>query len=115
MECLETGDFRHAYGSAHLQQGFAVQVKAARQGQGLTQEKLADMADMKQSRISQIEDPNYEGLSLSTAKRIASALDIALIFKAVSFSKFADFLVGSTSISMGDWMAPIPRFDEDAG
>lgn len=42
---------------------------------GLTQEKLADRIDTKQPVISQLEDADYEGHSLSMLKRIADALD----------------------------------------
>jgi hypothetical protein len=68
---------------------------------------------MHQSRISQIEDPSYEGLTLTTAKRIASALDVALAFRLLPFSRFADFLVDKTWISASDWTVAIPALNDD--
>lgn len=114
IDSLQDREFREAYVAEHLHQGFAFQVKSARKRRDLTQADLAEIAEMKQSRISQIEDPSYEGLTLTTAKRIASALDVALLLRLVPYSKFTDFIASSTSISMRDWMEPIPAFDEDA-
>ena len=47
----------------------------ARTAAELTQEELADRIDTKQPVISQLEDADYEGHSLSMLKRIADALD----------------------------------------
>ena len=115
IDSLQDKEFREAYVAEHLHQGFAFQVRVTRKARELTQGDLGDQAGMKQSRISDIEDPSYESLSLKTAERIASALDVALILRLVPYSKFTDFLVGSTTISMGDWTDPIPAFDDDLG
>lgn len=115
IDSLQDREFREAYVAEHLHQGFAFQVKSTRKGRDLTQAGLAEIAQMKQSRISQIEDPSYEGLTLTTAKRVASALNVALLLRLVPYSKFVDFLTGSTSVSMRDWTNPIPAFTNDPG
>ena len=46
----------------------------ARKASGLTQEQLANMIGTKQPVISQLENADYEGHSLSMLKRIADAL-----------------------------------------
>lgn len=46
----------------------------AREAAGLTQAGLAELVHTTQSVISQLEDADYEGHSLSMLKRIASAL-----------------------------------------
>lgn len=115
IDSLQDREFREAYVAEHLHQGFAFQVKSTRKGRDLTQKGLADIAEMKQSRISQIEDPSNEGLTLTTAKRVASALDVALLLRLVPYSKFVEFLTGSTSVSMRDWTDPIPAFTNDSG
>lgn len=108
-------EFRQDYVGEHLHQGFAFQVKANRDARELTQAELGELASMKQSRIHEIEDPSYEGLTLRTAKRIADALDVALLLRLVPYSKFVDFITGTTSIGMRDWMEPIPAFNDDPG
>ena len=47
----------------------------ARQAAGLTQKELADAVGTTQSVISQLEDAEYEGHSLSMLRRIAKALN----------------------------------------
>ena len=56
----------------------------ARKAAGLTQEELANLADTKQPVISQLEDADYEGHSLSMLKRIADALNQRLEIRFVS-------------------------------
>jgi ribosome-binding protein aMBF1 (putative translation factor) len=46
----------------------------ARRQAGLTQKELADRVGMHQSAIARIEDADYDGHSLKTLQRIASAL-----------------------------------------
>lgn len=48
---------------------------AARQAAGLTQAELAKLAGTTQQVISQLEDADYEGHSLSMLRRIAKALN----------------------------------------
>ncbi len=113
IDSLKDKEFRQAYMGEHLHEGLAFQLKANREARGLTQARLGELAEMKQSRIHAIEDPSYEGLNLKTAQRIADALDVALVLRLMPYSKFADFITGSTSIGMRDWIEPIPSFDED--
>jgi len=46
----------------------------ARTQAGLTQQQLADRVGMHQSAIARLEDADYDGHSLKTLERIASAL-----------------------------------------
>lgn len=48
---------------------------AARKAAGLTQKQLADLAGTTQQVISQLEDADYQGHSMSMLRRIAAALD----------------------------------------
>ncbi len=56
----------------------------ARKGAGLTQEELANLIGTKQPVISQLEDADYEGHSLSMLKRIADALNQRLEIRFVA-------------------------------
>jgi len=47
---------------------------AARKSAGLTQKQLAEAVGTTQQVISQLEDADYEGHSLSMLRRIAAAL-----------------------------------------
>lgn len=48
---------------------------AARKAAGLTQKELADLAGTTQQVISQLEDADYEGHSMSMLRRIAAAMN----------------------------------------
>ena len=50
----------------------------ARQAAGMTQEELAEAIGTTESVISQLEDADYEGHSLSMLRRIAEALHMKL-------------------------------------
>jgi ribosome-binding protein aMBF1 (putative translation factor) len=50
----------------------------ARHAAGLTQQELAEAIGTTQSVISQLEDADYEGHSLSMLRRIADALHLKL-------------------------------------
>ena len=56
----------------------------ARTNAGLTQKQLAELIDTKQPVISQLEDADYEGHSLSMLKRIATALHCRLEIRIVA-------------------------------
>ena len=62
----------------------------ARTAAGLTQTELAEMIDTKQPVISQLEDADYEGHSLTMLKRIADALNQRLEIRFVSNSPEAE-------------------------
>lgn len=62
----------------------ASQIKANREGRGWTQKELGERVEMKQSRISVLEDVNYESWSLRTLRRIAKAFGLVLSVRFVS-------------------------------
>jgi len=55
----------------------------ARTSAGLTQKQLAELIDTKQPVISQLEDADYQGHSLTMLKRIATALHCRLEIRIV--------------------------------
>ncbi len=61
--------------AATLNAQVAGSIYLARKAAGLTQKELADMLNTGQSVISQLEDADYEGHSLSMLRRVAEALE----------------------------------------
>jgi ribosome-binding protein aMBF1 (putative translation factor) len=55
----------------------------ARAGAGLSQQALAEMIGSNQQTISQLEDADYEGHSLTMLRRIADALQQELVVQFV--------------------------------
>jgi transcriptional regulator with XRE-family HTH domain len=67
-----------------------MQCRALRESYGWTQPQLADAAGMSQPRISEIERPGERKLNLETLLRLASAFDVALQVRFVTFEKLVD-------------------------
>ncbi len=80
-------EYAHAYVESFLNTSIASQIRVLRKQKKWTQKKLALKAGMEQSRISALEDVNYDQWSISTLKRLAEAFDVTLN---VSFGKFTD-------------------------
>lgn len=80
-------DYAHGYIDDFLNTEIATQIRVLREQQGLTQEDLAELTGMKQSRISVLEDVYYESWSIATLKKLAYALDVSLKVSFESFTK----------------------------
>ena len=86
LEELKSKEYRDAFVSELIDTGIPFQIRALRKQRNLTQKELSEITDMKQTRISVLEDPNYARLSLSPLKRLASAYDIGLLVRFVPIS-----------------------------
>ena len=67
-------ELRQLVEEATLNAQVASSIYVARKAAGLTQKELADLLGTGQSVISQLEDSDYEGHSLSMFRRVAEAL-----------------------------------------
>lgn len=83
-------EYRHAYVDSFLNSSIATQIKVLREQREWSQEQLAREANMKQPRISALENVNYSSWSINTLKRLAEAFDVTL---KVSFESFGTRLV----------------------
>lgn len=86
--------YRHAFVAGHLSTNIAAQVQTMRESQpeSWTQKDLAEKTGMARARISLIENPAYDKLTLSTLKRIAFAFDVALIVRFAPFSELVKWV-----------------------
>lgn len=100
-----------------MDKGIAYQIRALREDRNLSQEKLAAMVEMNQNAISRLESPKRGRPTITTLKRIAEALDVALVVRFVPFSKVANWISGTPYVEIGistGELAP-PNFDKDDG
>jgi transcriptional regulator with XRE-family HTH domain len=88
---MKSKKYRDSYVAAHISNTIASQIAALREARGWTQKQLADKTGMKQSRISALENPNYENFTSGTLRRIASAFDVALTIRFTPFSELAQW------------------------
>src|SRR5258708_25424188 len=78
---------RSAYVRAKLNVNIPAQIRALRQKRQMTQKALADEAEMKQSRISAMEQPGETKFNLETLVRLAAAFQVGLSVRFVPFSE----------------------------
>jgi len=81
--------YRASYVRAKLNVLIPSQIRALRLSQKMSQPELAEMAEMKQPRISLIEQPGGTKFSLETLVRLAAAFNVGL---QVSFVPFSEML-----------------------
>ncbi len=91
-EKMRSKAYRDTFVAAHLSTNIAAQIQTMREARGWSQKQLAERADMAPSRISVMEDPSYDKLTLSTLKRLASAFDVGFVARFEEFSKIADWV-----------------------
>lgn len=100
---LQDPETRTAYAEEFLNSHIALQIKTLRQQRNWSQEELARRAGMKQSRISAMEQVDYDGWSVRTLKRLAQAFDLALT---VQFESFGTFLGEVTAVARPELERP---------
>ncbi len=87
-------EYAHSYMEETLNAYIATQIKVLREQRGWTQADLAERAEMKQARISVLENVDYSSWSINTLRRLARAFDLRL---KVSFETFSS---GVTEIGL---------------
>lgn len=98
-------EYAHAYVNEFLNTQIATQIRVLREQRDLKQKELAEMVDMKQSRISVLEDVYNEMWSISTLKRLAEAFDVTLN---VSFETFSTRITDMQNFSR-ETLKRLPR------
>ncbi|MGA9994835.1 MAG: helix-turn-helix transcriptional regulator [Pyrinomonadaceae bacterium] len=99
---------RQVYCDEFLNSSIATQIKVLREQRGLTQKELAEQADMRQERISVLEDVNYSSWTINVLRRLAEAFDLTLTVK---FESFGEKLFAIEDMSRETLEKP--SFDED--
>lgn len=87
-EELKDRETRFIYDEDLLNTYVATQIKVLREQRGWTQQKLAEEANMKQERISVLEDVNYSSWTANVLKRLAKAFDLRLTIKFEEFNTY---------------------------
>ena len=108
-ERLADKAYRDAFVSSHLATNIAAQISSMREDRAWTQTGLAERTEMAQGRISLLEDPSYEQITISTLKRLASAFDVALVVRFVSFGELVVWVANLTPEKLA-----VPDFAHDS-
>jgi transcriptional regulator with XRE-family HTH domain len=99
----------------NVAESIASQIVATRDKRGWTQSKLAAKAGMGQNNLSRLENPDYGKHTVSSLKRLADALDVALVVRFVPFSRYIYWLSGTPHIDEGISPAAlaVPSFEDE--
>ncbi len=100
---------------SNLDKGITFQIRSTREKRAWTQGELARAAGMSQNNFSRLEQPDYGKYTISSLKRIAEALDVALVVRFVPFSQYVDWLSGTPCLDEG--LRPealaVPSFEDE--
>ncbi len=80
-------EYRDLFVENEIAVGIPIQIRAMRDKKNWTQKELGERTGKRQSVISQLENPGYGKLTLSTLKTLASAFDVGLMVRFVPFSE----------------------------
>ena len=103
---LSDKEYRDHFVSLKIDSDLSAQIYALRMQRDLTQLELGNKAQMAQSRIAKLEG-SCDGVSIATLKRLASACDVALSVRFVSFN---ELLGQSLKENLDRW---VPDFVDD--
>lgn len=84
---LQDKEYRDGYTEAQLSIEIPFQIRALREARDWTQAELSVRSGIPQARISHIEQPGRDPLSVRTLYRLSSAFDVGLLVQFVSFSE----------------------------
>lgn len=93
FESFENKEYRDAFVEEHISSGLAFQIRALRERNGWTQEELGQRTGKAQETISQLESHDYGRFTMKTLKMIASAFDVALEVRFLSFGDLITRLI----------------------
>jgi len=101
--------------ASNLSKGIAYQIRATRAKRGWKQSDLAAATEISQNNLSRLESEDYGKQTITSLRRIAEAMDVALIVRFVPFSQYIDWLSGTPYLDKG--LRPsalaVPSFDDE--
>lgn len=98
---LRNKEYRDSFVASQISNTIAAQIFSLREARGWKQAEVAAKAGMRQSRISDLEDPNYENYQTRTLVKLASAFDVGLVIRFAPFSELAQW---SANLSPRDFL-----------
>ena len=105
---IQDKEYRHGLIAAQIEVDLPLQLKALRKQRGWSQPEMERLTGMKQSRFPLMERPGGARYTLDTLRRLAQALDVALI---VRFAPFSEFLAWSKDFNPETFA--VPSFKEE--
>jgi transcriptional regulator with XRE-family HTH domain len=107
---LQSKEHRIAFVSATVAQTIPLQMRALRLSKyrNWTQKQLSQIAQVKQSWVSNCENPKYDKFSVRTLKKFAAAFDVGLVVRFVPFSELVE-----SEVNMSEKSLEVPNFENE--
>jgi transcriptional regulator with XRE-family HTH domain len=86
---------------SNLAKSLAHNLRATRDRLDWSQERLAAEVGMNQNAVSRLESSDYGKQTITTLKRLAKAMDVALIVRFIPFSELIDWISGTRHVDDG--------------
>ena len=99
----EGPEARSRFKRNHIKELIAAQIRMLRDKRGWSQTELGDIAGIKQSRVSVLEDPEYSGVTVNTLLKLSDAFDVGLVVRFVPFNDLFQFTL---DLGPGDLAPP---------
>ncbi|TDI92676.1 MAG: helix-turn-helix domain-containing protein [Caldithrix sp.] len=106
-KAMKDKEYRDSFVEEHIKTGIPFQIRALREKAKWNQMELGQRANMKQERISVLEDPDYSKFTISTLLKLSSAFDVGLTVRFVPFSS-----VLNEEVNLSETLVPA-SYDED--
>jgi transcriptional regulator with XRE-family HTH domain len=101
-------EYRSAFAKAQFKRLVPFQIRALRKNRHMSQEKLAEQANLTQGVISRAEDSDYGNLTVNTILKVADGFDCAFVGRFVPFSELDDWF-----LNLSEDTVQVPSFDEE--
>ena len=108
VENFKDKHYRDVFVAEQIFSGLPLKIHKLREVKFPTQKAFAEGLGKHQSWVSQLENPNYGKLTLTTLLEVASTLDVALEVDFVPFSRIID----RSSHLSPEWFT-VPSFDDE--
>lgn len=100
--------FRQEFVEENVKTGIAFQIRSLRERVKWSQAELGRRMGRPQNVISRLENPDYGKFTIRTLLDLASAFDIALLIRFVSFGRLIEELKDVSPAALA-----VPRYDEE--
>ena len=92
---------RQDFVASHLSRTIAFQIRAFREQLGWSQKDLGDALGTSQNAIYRLESPRLTRPTMTTLKKIAATMDVAVIVRFVPYDELVDWVSGTPRLERG--------------
>lgn len=101
-------EYRSAFARAQFKRLVPFQIRALRKNRHMSQEELAQKANVTQGVISRAENSDYGNLTVNTILKVADGFDCAFLGRFVPFSELDDWF-----LNLSEDAVQAPSFDDE--